>query len=455
MSHAGASATILLLGTCDTKLQELLFLRDQIRHQDSVEVILVDVGRDNVDHSAINVTQATLITQYGEGKTTAELPRGELIKFMAACASRAVRQLYDEGGIHGIISAGGSGGTSLAGNVFPWSLPSQDMLHALALIPTFTPLRMTFADNQQAEVMREVLPIGFPKMIVSTVASGDTGPLVGETDIAMLYSVVDVAGLNQVLKDILSNAGAAIGAAAKAYASRIHIAQGRAGGSKKRIGITMFGVTTPGVDAIRKHLESKHDVEIYVFHATGHGGKAMERLVRQGQLDAVLDLTTTEICDLHTGGVMSAGQDRLTAAAEAGIPNIISLGATDMTNFGPKSTVPEKYKNRKLYEHNPTVTLMRSSPEECRQIGEFIVETLRSHVKKPELVQLWMPLGGVSMIATPGGPFADEEADRVLFSSVRDGLAGSGIRVVEDRRDINDEGFAQDIADALAGLIGL
>lgn len=292
-------------------------------------------------------------------------------------------------------------------------------------------------------------------MIVSTVASGDTGPIVGETDIAMLYSVVDVAGLNQVLRDILSNAGAAIGAAAKAYASRQRGSHGKTEKSKKRIGITMFGVTTPGVDAIRRHLESKYDVEIYVFHATGHGGKAMERLVRQGELDAVLDLTTTEICDLHTGGVMSAGQDRLQAAAEAGIPNIISLGATDMTNFGPKSTVPEKYKNRKLYEHNPTVTLMRSSAEECKQIGQFIAEKLRSHATRPELVQLWMPLGGISMIATPGGPFADEEADQVLFTTVGDGLAGSNIKVVEDKRDINDEGFAQDIAEALARLLGL
>lgn len=227
-------------------------------------------------------------------------------------------------------------------------------------------------------------------MIVSTVASGDTGPIVGETDIAMLYSVVDVAGLNQVLKDILSNAGSAIGAAAKTYAYRRHTSRDETDRSKKRIGITMFGVTTPGVDAIRRHLESKYDVEIYVFHATGHGGKAMERLVRQGQLDAVLDLTTTEICDLHTGGVMSAGQDRLEAAAEAGIPNIISLGATDMTNFGPKSTVPEKYKGRRLYEHNPTVTLMRSSAEESRQVGEFIVDKLRSHAKRPEMVQLWI-----------------------------------------------------------------
>ncbi|POS80118.1 transcriptional regulator [Diaporthe helianthi] len=420
MSNTGASPTVLLLGTCDTKLQELLFLKDQIRNQESVEVILLDVGRDNVEHSAISITRDALLTEHGEGKTTAELPRGELIKSMAACASRAVRQLFDEGKVHGIISAGGSGGTSLA-----------------------------------AEVMRNVLPIGFPKMIVSTVASGDTGPLVGETDIAMLYSVVDVAGLNQVLRDILGNAGAAIGAAATAYRTRTHDTQETTDKSKKRIGITMFGVTTPGVDAIRKHLESKHDVEIYVFHATGHGGKAMERLVRQGQLDAVLDLTTTEICDLHTGGVMSAGQDRLEAAAEAGIPNIISLGATDMTNFGPKSTVPEKYKDRNLYEHNPTVTLMRSSPGECRQLGEFIVDKLKNHSKRPEMIQVWMPLGGVSIIATPDGPFADEEADQALFSCVRDGLAGSGIKVVEDKRDVNDEGFAHDIADALAGLLGL
>lgn len=325
----------------------------------------------------------------------------------------------------------------------------------LYLVPIFYTFRGSFAENQTAEVMREVLPIGFPKMIVSTVASGDTGPIVGETDIAMLYSVVDVAGLNQVLKDILSNAGSAIGAAAKTYAYRQHTARDETDRSRKRIGITMFGVTTPGVDAIRRYLESKHDVEVYVFHATGHGGKAMERLIRQGQLDAVLDLTTTEICDLHTGGVMSAGQDRLEAAAEAGIPSIISLGATDMTNFGPTSTVPEKYKGRKLYEHNPTVTLMRSSAEECRQVGEFIAEKLKAHAKRPEMVQVWVPLGGVSMMATPGGPFADEEADRVLFSTVRDGLAGSGIKVVEDKRDINDEGFSHDIADSLAGLIGL
>ncbi|KUI69536.1 hypothetical protein VM1G_05618 [Cytospora mali] len=414
------TAAVLLLGTCDTKLQELLFLKDQVRRQGSIKAILLDVGRDKVDHEGIDISQGQLVTDYGDGKTTADLPRAEVIKFMAKCASCAVKQLFEKAEIHGIINAGGSGGTSLA-----------------------------------AEVMRNVLPIGFPKMIVSTVASGDTGPIVGETDITMVYSVVDVAGLNQVLRDILNNAGAAIGAAALAYASRVGKSDEGSTQPKKRVGITMFGVTTPGVDAIRYHLESKYDFEIFVFHATGHGGKAMEKLVRQGMLDAVLDLTTSEICDLHTGGVMPCGPGRLEAAAEAGIPNVVSLGASDMTNFGPKDTVPERYQGRNLYQHNSMVTLMRSSEEDSRQVGHFICEKLKSHAKRPEMVQVWLPLGGVSMLATPGGPFVDEKADNVLFSTVKEGLAGSGIKVVEDKRDINDKGFSHDIAEALAMLMDL
>ncbi|KAH8726417.1 hypothetical protein GQ44DRAFT_705602 [Phaeosphaeriaceae sp. PMI808] len=218
---------------------------------------------------------------------------------------------------------------------------------------------------------------------------------------------------------------------------------------KKRVGITMFGVTTPAVDRIRGHLESSYDIETYVFHATGHGGKAMERLIREGRIDAVLDLTTTEICDHFTGGVMSAGPRRLEAAAEAGIPNVISVGATDMTNFGPMSTVPERYQHRKLYEHNPVVTLMRTSKEEARQVGDFIVEKLRKHTKDVRAVQVWLPVGGISMIAVPGGPFADADSDAILFQTIKEGLAESGIEVIEDKRAINDENFARDIAEAL------
>ncbi|PSR84343.1 hypothetical protein BD289DRAFT_368766 [Coniella lustricola] len=423
------SATVLVVGTCDTKLQELLYVRECIQRGGCKEVMMLDVGRDNVEHEAITTSQAQLIKDYGKGKTPADLPRGEVIKLMADCASQAVKELHEAGKISAIISAGGSGGTSLA-----------------------------------AQVMRDVLPIGFPKMIVSTVASGDTGPIVGETDISMVYSVVDVAGLNQVLRDILSNAGAAIAGMAKAYASRQQNQSSSSSSSSsssfkpKRIGITMFGVTTPGVDAIRAHLESHYPIEVFVFHATGHGGKAMERLVREGLLDGVLDLTTTELCDLMTGGVMSAGPDRLEAAAKAGIPCIVSVGATDMSNFGPRHSVPEKYarngSQRRLYEHNPVVTLMRSSEDECRRVGEHIVRKLKE-AREPSAVQVWLPLGGVSMLSTPGAEFEDRKADEVLFGTIREGLRGSGVKIVEDQRDVNDAGFAKDIAEALAKMMGL
>ncbi|USP77730.1 hypothetical protein yc1106_05004 [Curvularia clavata] len=417
---------VVLIGTCDTKLEELLFLRERI-HRNEAHVILIDVGRSLTKHEAIEIGQERLLSDFGDGieagqashrfELVSKLPRGELITAMAGCATRAVKHLLKEGMCDAVVSAGGSGGTSLA-----------------------------------AEVMRNALPIGFPKLIVSTIASGDTGPIVGETDITMMYSVVDVAGLNQVLRQVLSNAGAAIAGMAHAHKSKNKaITQPK----KKRVGITMFGVTTPAVDGIRRHLEARYDIETYVFHATGHGGKAMERLVQEQGLDAVLDLTTTEICDHITGGVMSAGEHRLEAAARAGIPNIISVGATDMTNFGPKATIPEHYKDRKLYEHNPVVTLMRTSESEARQVGEFITTQLKKYAKNPQAVQVWLPKGGISMIATPGGPFEDAKADAVLFDTIKSGLQGSGIDIVEDDRPINDEGFAHDIAEALVAKMGL
>ncbi|KZM20214.1 uncharacterized protein EKO05_0001105 [Ascochyta rabiei] len=407
-------ARVVLLGTCDTKLDELLFLRNVIREA-KVEVMLVDVGRSPTTHESITIPQTDLLRRYGNGDDIAKKERGEMVETMAKYATKAVKSLYDERFIQGIVAAGGSGGTSIA-----------------------------------ATVMRDALPIGFPKLIVSTIASGDTGHIVGETDITLMYSVVDVAGLNGVLRNVLSNAGAAIAG----------MALGRTAGSwqaesatKKRVGITMFGVTTPAVDEIRKHLESRYDIETFVFHATGHGGKAMERLIHEGRIDAVLDLTTTEICDYLTGGVMSAGPNRLEAAAAAGIPNIICVGATDMTNFGPMDTVPERYKDRKLYEHNPVVTLMRTSKEEASQVGKFIVSKLKSYAKDPNAVQVWLPKGGISMIAIPGGPFADEYADMAMFQVIEDGLADSGIAVIEDSRAVNDAGFARDIAEALVAKL--
>lgn len=181
----------------------------------------------------------------------------------------------------------------------------------------------------------------------------------------------------------------------------------------------------------------------------------MERLVPEEGLDAVLDLTTTELCDLMTGGTMAADESRLEVTAKAGIPNIVSVGATDMTNWGPRSTVPERYKDRLLYEHNSMVTLMRSSPEECKRIGDFIADKLKSFSANRDLVEVWLPKGGVSMLSTPGGPFEDRDADAKLFDAIKGGLLESGIRVVEDSRAINDEGFATDVAHALLRKMGI
>ncbi|KAF5860886.1 hypothetical protein ETB97_000977 [Aspergillus alliaceus] len=214
----------------------------------------------------------------------------------------------------------------------------------------------------------------------------------------------------------------------------------------------MFGVTTPGVDCIRKRLEEGYGWEVYVFHATGAGGKAMERLVREGMLDAVVDLTTSEVVDEVMGGVLSAGPERLVAAARAGIPQVVSVGACDMVNFGPPDTVPPRYQGRLSYEHNPTVTLVRPNAEETRQIARFIAEKLRA-CAAPELIRLVLPTGGISMIDTPGQPFHDPEVDEVLFSTLEKELDGSGISIVRDPRDINDPEFAVSVADMMARLM--
>ncbi|KAI7476052.1 UPF0261 domain-containing protein [Hortaea werneckii] len=423
---------IVLLGTCDTKLDEILYLRSRILENGSgkSKVTLVDVGRNPVKNDNIDIPQDVLKSNYApaEGKQdVASLARGDVIKYMISCATNWLREAYQRGlknpeeAIHGCVAAGGTGGTSLA-----------------------------------AGVMREVLPIGFPKLIVSTNASGDTRPVIGETDITLMYSVCDVAGLNYLLRRILSNAAGAINGMAQEYEKSIgEIGTADGEPRKKRVGLTMFGVTTPCVDKIRQHLEANYNIECFVFHCTGAGGRAMERLVSEGVLEAVLDVTTTEICDQICGGVMDAGPQRLEAPLKAGIPYLVSVGATDMVNLGPKPTVPERYQGRKLFEHNPTVTLMRTSPEECAAIGNFIVDKIKSFASEPGVVQVILPVGGVSMIATPGGPFHDAEADNALFSAIKTGLEDTGINVVQDQRDVNDEGFAVDVAERLAAAMGM
>jgi uncharacterized protein (UPF0261 family) len=422
---------VVLLGTLDTKLDEILYVRSRLldvaaQFSTPLQITLIDCGRQPTVCDEISISHTDLVTKYSvaddDGRDILSRTRGQAIEFIAGCATRCMREIASTREIHGIIGAGGSGGTSLI-----------------------------------AAVMRDAVPFGMPKFIVSTVASGDTGPIVGETDITLMYSVVDIAGTNELLCSVLDNAAGAMVGMASAYERNIAKTKNSKAKSpsslKTRIGITMFGVTTPCVDKIRSVLEENYPVEVYVFHATGHGGKAMERLVEEGRIDAVLDVTTTEICDFIAGGNMSAGPNRLEAALKRGIPYVLSLGATDMVNFGPMDSVPQKYKDRKLLVHNSTVTLMRTSSEECRKVGEFIVNKVKTYAKDPKVVEIWIPGGGASSISIPGGPFEDSGSDAILSDTVRLGLKGSGVQITEDKRDINNDGFASDIARSLMALV--
>lgn len=409
--------TILIIGTCDTKLEPLLFLRESIISFPlpipDLEVILLDVGRNPVEHEAISISQEDLLVDCTD---ISNLDRGEFVEVISRQATKVVEGLLRSSkGLHGVISLGGSSGTVLAAGIM------------------------------------KGLPWGLPKVIVSTVASGDTGGYVGESDIGMVNSVVDIAGINGLLGEVIGNAAGGIVGSAAVFEHRKHGVRGRGQERKKRLGVTMFGVTTPAVDTVRECFKEWYgdDVEVYVFHATGHGGKTMEKMVREEELDAVLDLTTTEVADFVVGGVMSAGEERMTAAVERGIPYLVSLGATDMVNFGARDTVPDRFKDRNLVEHNAAVTVMRTNKQEARDIGRFMVERLKNAMR-PEVVRVVIPRGGTSLLSKCGEQFEDKQVDEVLFDVLQEGLKGSGIEVVEDKRDINDEGLAR----MIAGLMG-
>ncbi|MBX6754417.1 MAG: Tm-1-like ATP-binding domain-containing protein, partial [Thermorudis peleae] len=329
------------------------------------------------------------------------------IETMARGATQIVRTLFQQGKLHGILGLGGSGGSALV-----------------------------------TAAMR-ALPIGVPKLMVSTLAAGDTRPYIGVSDIALLYPVVDIAGLNRLSEQILANAAGAIAGMAQAY-EQYRPPQT----AKPLIGATMFGVTTPCVTAARQRLEEL-GYEVLVFHATGTGGRAMEALVTGGFLAGVLDITTTELADELVGGVLSAGPERLEAAGAMGIPQVVSLGALDMVNFGPIDTVPERFRHRRLYKHNPTVTLMRTTPEECAELGRIIAQKL-NQARGPVVV--FIPKRGVSAIATEGGPFYDPDADQALFTALKAHLRPD-IPVEEWDTDINDPAFARAMAERLAALI--
>jgi uncharacterized protein (UPF0261 family) len=303
------------------------------------------------------------------------------------------RRLYDQGRIDGVLAAGGSGGTAIASRAM------------------------------------QALPVGVPKLIVSTMAAGDTRDYMGARDVTMMAAVADVAGINAVSARVLANAAAAM--AGMVQAPPVELAEER-----PLVGASMFGVTTPCVTAAREELEAL-GYEPVVFHATGVGGMAMEGLMESGFLQGVLDATTTELCDELVGGVLSAGPDRLEMAGRLGIPQVVSVGALDMVNFGARDTVPAQFEERNLYVHNPSITLMRTTKEENAELGRRIARKL-SAATGP--TALFLPLAGVSMIDAEGQPFHDPEADAALFEELRQ--VGDRVELVELDMNINDPEFA-------------
>jgi uncharacterized protein (UPF0261 family) len=398
-------ATVVLLGTLDTKGIELDYLRGRLREL-GVDVVLVDAGVFEPLAEA-DVTQDEVAAAAGAdiAALRAAGDRGAAVEAMCRGSAVVAARLLAEGRLDGILSVGGSGNSSIG---------------AAAMA---------------------ALPVGVPKLIVSTVASGDTRPYVGAKDVSMTYSVVDISGLNRISERILSNAAGAI-----AGMAQVRVAESAE--TRPLIGATMFGVTTPAVTRARERLEEL-GYEVLVFHATGTGGQSMEALARGGFLAGVLDLTTTELADDLVGGVLSAGPDRLEAAGELGLPQVVSLGALDMVNFGPRETVPPQFEGRNIYVHNPTVTLMRTTPEECAELGRRIARKL-SAATGP--TALFVPLKGVSMIATEGGPFHDAVADEALFSALRENL-GPNVELHELDLDVNDPAFANAMADRLHQMI--
>jgi uncharacterized protein (UPF0261 family) len=388
--------TVVLIGTLDTKGAEYAFLRDRLLEH-GVDVLLVDAG----------VNEPTVAPDIARGELASGVEfgdRGAAVTAMAEGAERVVAQLHADGRLDGILALGGSGGSSIA-----------------------------------TRAMR-ALPVGVPKLMVSTVASGDTRPYVGAVDVTMMYSVVDIAGVNRVSARIMANAAGAIAGMVKSEVPEL--------AEKPLVGASMFGVTTPCVTRARERLEEL-GYEVLVFHATGAGGRSLEALVHGGFLAGVLDVTTTELADELVGGTLSAGPDRLEAAGAAGVPQVVSLGALDMVNFGPRESVPAQFEERNLYVHNPTVTLMRTTPEECAELGRTIGRKL-SAATGPTV--LFVPLRGVSMIAVEGQPFHDAEADAALLAGLHETLAPE-VEVHELDTDVNDPEFAVAMADRLHELI--
>jgi uncharacterized protein (UPF0261 family) len=399
---------VVLIGTLDTKGAEFQFVRDLMKEK-GVQTLVVDVGVLRSPAFPPDIPREQVFER--AGTTLAALQqandRGRAIDAAARGATKIVVDLLAKGQVDGILGLGGSAGTTIA-----------------------------------TAAMR-ALPFGIPKLMVSTLASGQVKHWIGVRDILMMHSVVDISGLNRMSRVVLTNAAQAMvgmiqGSFARSPQSAV----------KPAVTATMFGVTTPCVEAARVLLE-RDGYEVLVFHATGSGGLTMEALIADGLVTGVLDLTTTELADEQVGGILSAGRDRLTAAGLRGVPQVISLGALDMVNFGPPDTVPEKFRGRRFYQHNPAVTLMRTTPEENDRLGKEIAEKA-SAASGP--TALLMPLRGVSAIDREGQPFWWPEADAALFQSLRNWLAPQ-VELIELDVHINDPAFAEAAVRALSRLL--
>jgi uncharacterized protein (UPF0261 family) len=394
-------AIIAVLGTLDTKGHEHEFLAQRILERGH-ETLLIDVGTGGAPQVAVDISREE-VARAG-GLDLAALmergDRGECVAAMAQAAPKLVAGLAQKGRIQGLVSLGGGGGTSIA-----------------------------------SAAMR-ALAVGFPKLMVSTLASGDTAPYVGTSDIVMLPSIVDVAGLNHISRTIFSLAAGAITGMVEV---EVPVASER-----QVVAASMFGNTTECVKAATEILEAA-GLEVLVFHSTGSGGRAMENLIESSLVAAVLDITTTEWADELVGGVLSAGAGRLEAAGRAGLPSIVAPGCLDMVNFGPRDSVPARFEGRRFYQHNPEVTLMRTDSDECAQLGRILAEKLNAY-RGPLTVLL--PRGGLSVIGALGGPFHDPAADAALFEALRADLR-AGIEVIDLDCSINAPEFARAAAEAL------
>jgi uncharacterized protein (UPF0261 family) len=398
-------ATVGIIGTLDTKGQEFAYLKERVEAA-GARTLVIDAGVLGEPYFAPDVSAAEVAKAGGTTREAllAERDRGHAVAVMAQGAAVVAARLFAERKIQGLISLGGSAGTTIG-----------------------------------TSAMR-ALPVGIPKLMVSTLASGDTRPYVDTKDIAMMYSVVDIAGINSLSRRILANAAGAIAGMVKAEAP--------AGEDRPLIGATMFGVTTPCVTRAREALEAA-GYEVLVFHATGTGGRAMEDLARGGFLKGILDITTTELADELVGGVLTAGPNRLEAAVECGLPQVVVPGALDMVNFGPPETVPERFRDRRFYQHNPTVTLMRTTPPENAELGRQMARKLNAAKGK---VTVLLPLKGVSAIDRDGQPFHDPAADSAFIDALRAGLSPQ-VRLVALDLHINDPAFADACARALLDML--